>query len=235
MPKGGSGFRSSASEVAIGLTKGRGGSYFANAEDIRDRITNLYRSIYRRESIAIERDDGGKITNVKMDRKTMAQIEEIANTMSQNYVEFDRQANATYKDLVKQFQLSKPVFIRIENSAQSAKEQLNAGHFKIRTTEKDVYQIGGRKISGAQFRRNTMRERYIDVMGEAAARNIESQREKGGTTDATWLNAANEAIDNAKSAIYKRRGNNDYASSIFEELFGGYSRVTREAQAKRRK
>lgn len=235
MPKGSSGFAKGASAVASSMTSRGSGGYLDNASDIRDRIQKLYSSLYRREGIQFERDAKGNVINIKMSAKAMARIDAVANVMSQNTVEYNREANARYKDLMKQFQVSKPVFVRIEDSAKSVQEQLNAGHFKIRTKVQSEYRVNGRRVRGDVFRRNTMRERYGEVMGEAAVQAVESRSGQGGTTDATWLNAANEAIDTARAAVYTRRGDNSYSSEYFGSLLRGYENVSREAQARRRK
>ena len=235
MPKGDSGFISSASDAAESMTGRGSGGYIDSADKIRQDITDLYKYLYRRNAVTFTRDANGNVVKVSMNPKTQARIDAIANSMSQNTVEFDRQANARYKDLTQRFQVSKPVFIRIEDSAKSAREQLQAGHFKIRTAIKNEYRINGQTVSGKTFRQNSMRERYAQVMGEAAARAIEERRGTGGTTDATWLNAANRAIDQARDAVYTRRGNNDYSSGYFSDIVRNYEKVLSEAQSRRRK
>ena len=235
MPKGGSGFISGASGAAAGMTRRGSGGYIDSADKIRQDITDLYKSLYRRNAVTFTRDAKGNVVKVSMNAKTQARIDAIANSMSQNTVEFNRDANARYKYLMQRFQVSKPVFIRIEDSAKSAREQLQAGHFKIRTEVKDTYWHNKQPIKGTTFRKNTMQERYTQVMGEAAARAVEERRGTGGTTDATWLNAANRAIDQARDAVYTRRGNNDYSSGYFSDIIRNYEKVSSAAQSRRRK
>ena len=240
MPKGGSGFRNAASGVAAGMTGrgsgGRGsGGYLDNADKIQKDIVGLYKSLYRTNSVTFERDSNGNVIGVKMTRNARVQIDALANAMSQNTVIYDRQAQERYKDLMKQFNTKTPVFIRLEDSRKSAAEQIRAGNFKIRTAIKNEYRINGRSVKGDTFRQNTMRERYEQAMGSAAVAEVESRMGSGGTTDATWLNAANRAIDSARSAIYTRRNDNSYSTDYFSTLVRRYADVSRDAESRRRR
>lgn len=240
MPKGGSGFRNAASGAAASMTGrgsgGRGsGGYLDNADKIQREIVGLYKSLYRTNGVTFDRDSDGNVTKVHMKPSVKARIDALANAMSQNTVIYDRQAQERYKDLVKQFNTKTPVFIRLEDSRKSAAEQIRAGNFKIRTAIKSEYKINGRSIKGDTFRQNTIRERYEQAMGSAAVAEVESRRGGGGTTDATWLNAANRAIDSARSAIYTRRNDNSYSSDYFSTLVRRYADVSRNAESRRRK
>jgi len=240
MPKGGSGFRNAASGAAASMTGrgsgGRGsGGYLDNADRIQKDIVGLYKSLYRTNGVTFERDSNGNVTGVKMTRNARAQIDALANAMSQNTMIYSREAQERYKSLIRDFRTNDPVFIRLEDSAKSAREQIQAGNFKIRTRIQNEYRVNGRPISGRTFRQNTMRERYLEAMGESAVREVETSRGSGGTTDATWLNAANRAIDSARSQIYTRQGNNDYSSSYFSSIVRRYADVSRDAESRRRR
>lgn len=234
MPKGGSGFKSYAGSVAAGMTKGSSRGFLDNAADINDKIRELYQKLYRNNSVKFDRDSDGNVTKVHLNSKVKAQIDALANMMSQNTVEYDRQAHKLYLDLKKQFDTKTPVFIRLEDSKKRAAEQVNRGNFKIKTAIKNVYKINGVPVKGDTFRQNTMRERYEQVMGSAAVAEIESRRGQGGTTDVTWLNAANKVIDDARNAVYTRRNDNSYSSDYFSTLLRGYADVSRNAESRRK-
>lgn len=241
MPKGGSGFRSAASGVASSMTArggsgGRGGGgYLDNADKIKQDIERLYKSLYRTNGVRFERDANGNVTRVQMTSNAKASIDAVANLMSQNTVEYDREAQERYKDLMKRFNTKTPVFIRLEDSKKTAAEQVQAGNFKIRTAIKNEYRVNGRRVKGDTFRQNTIRERYEQVMGSAAVAEVESSRGSGGATDATFLNAANRAIDSARSAIYTRRNDNSYSRDYFSTLVRRYADVSRNAESRRRR
>jgi len=239
LPKGGSGFRNAVGSAASSMTArggsgGRGsGGYLDNADKIKQDIVGLYKSLYRTNAVTFERDANGNVTRVQMSRSAMAKIDAIANEMSQNTVIYDREAQERYKDLRNRFKTNTPIFIRLEDSSKRAAEQVEAGNFKVRTAIKKEYRINGRRVSGGLFRRNTMQERYEEAMGSAAAAEIESRSGQGGTTDVTWLNAANREIDKARNAIYTRRKDNSYSEEYFSTLVRRYADVSRDAESRR--
>ena len=233
MPKGGSGFRRAAGGAASSITRRGKYGYIDNADKASERITKLFQSLYRGNSVRFERDANGVVRVVFKNAKAQQAVIDTANYLSQNTVQYNADQRMEYQIAHTLLRTKDPVYIHLEDARKSAAEQLEPGHFKVRTTVQNEYRVNGKRISGTTFRKNSIRERFIEAFGESRAQTIVNEHH-GGMKDSDWLNAANRELDSIRSNIYTRVNGNLYSSEYGRQLMQRYDRITRQA-AKRRK
>ena len=214
MPKAGSGFIGQAQRSAARMLSGAGGAWrIGSTGDFygyQQEITDIYKSLYRRTEIV--RDSRGGVKSWRMNRKTMNDISQRVNNLSQRIADnlelYNHTAAQEYATLREQ---AKGIHIDQQTRSEVRDSLRNGERMLVRTTGRSD---AGSRASESGYRtseaNNTNIIRQINSNLNAARSNIwySVHQEGPGASQYYARDVANAIMDRYKrveSAARKRR------------------------------